>query len=68
MLFWYACKHRLFLFLTDGLLSEAQSAHWYAGKEEQGKERARRERWRAAVGAGGGSPAQLLQQLLEEQE
>lgn len=68
MLFWYACKHRLFFFLSDGLLFEAQSAHRYAGKEEQDEERAWAERWRAAVRAGGGSPAQLLQQLLEEQE
>lgn len=52
-----------FISLSDGLLSEAQSAHWHAGKEEQGEERARGERWRAAVWAGGRSPAQLLQQL-----
>lgn len=56
-----------FFSLSDGLLSEAQSAHWYAGKEEQGEEGARGEWWRAAVRAGGRSPAQLLQQLLEQE-
>lgn len=37
--------------LSDGLLSEAQSAHRFVGKEEQGEEGSGGERRRAAVGA-----------------